>query len=135
MLDLVQIFDNRLDIVKGAYASFAILLVECARYGIDKTALKTNLESCNINPQRMSFIINLIEKYKPDVRLQLSSLNESLLRLVDVHWRLDYCVKVKVTFNCISYYPSPSLHFRLLTFKSYIKTFERRHDDFTVKSF
>lgn len=87
-------FDSKLEVVKTAYASLAVLLTEAARNDVDSFMLKTFLEGYDLNKERINSILGVYEQRKYDVQKELSIVGTNLPHIIDIHWRLDYIIKV-----------------------------------------
>lgn len=87
--------DLKLDVMKSSYSSLTVLLTEAVRHGLDGSMLKSILEGYNLNGQRVLFIVEEYSKHRPNIRLKLQNIGTSLPHITDIHWRLDYCLKVR----------------------------------------
>ncbi|KAG8270863.1 COMM domain-containing protein 3-like [Homalodisca vitripennis] len=90
---LNEICVSKPDIVKESFASLLILLVESSRHNLDANTLTSTLENYNLNSSRLESIGNLYETYKSQFRLSLERIGTFRPQIVDVKWRLDFCVK------------------------------------------
>lgn len=83
-------------LVKLAFYSLVTLFVEAAKHGIDAALLQSLLEDCHFSNERISFVSKLYEERKPSIELLLKRISFDLPHVVDVNWRLDYCIKSDV---------------------------------------
>ncbi|XKL66773.1 hypothetical protein PGB90_010193 [Kerria lacca] len=107
-------FDSKLEVVKTAYASLAVLLTEAARNDVDSFMLKTFLEGYDLNKERINSILGVYEQRKYDVQKELSIVGTNLPHIIDIHWRLDYIIKTDNNSQLLQ----PYFHIELITLTS-----------------
>ncbi|RZF41878.1 hypothetical protein LSTR_LSTR005340 [Laodelphax striatellus] len=91
--DLKQLCTSKSDIVKECFAALLILLVESASHDLDEKSFRSVVESYNFNPERLRLLTDVYEKRKGDLRSVLFRLQHSIPQIIDVSWRLDFCIK------------------------------------------
>lgn len=91
--------DGKLDVIKVAYASLTVLYTEAARHSMDSDILKDILEGYNLNHDRISFIVETYDKNKPQIQHKLMRIGTSYPHIVEIHWRMDYTIKVNFIFT------------------------------------
>ncbi|XP_022195071.1 COMM domain-containing protein 3-like isoform X1 [Nilaparvata lugens] len=91
--DLKELCTSKSDIVKECFAALLILLVEAASHDLDDKSFRSVVESYNFNPDRLKLLTDVYEKRKKDLRSVLFRLQHSIPQIIDVSWRLDFCIK------------------------------------------
>lgn len=91
--DLNSLCTSKGDIVKESFSALLILVVESARHNLESSALCSVLESYNINNVRLTNIAKLYNEYKNPFQKSLKCIGSSYPKIVDIQWRLDYCIK------------------------------------------
>lgn len=97
---LSQIYGSKPDVVKNAYAGLTSLFVEAAREQFEKEKLSSALNGSQLNEQQINKICEAYENNKEKFQEKLQFIGGGLPHLVDVNWKLDYCIKV----HCYYYF-------------------------------
>ncbi|KAK7576337.1 hypothetical protein V9T40_012623 [Parthenolecanium corni] len=87
--DKSEIDEYKSDVLKTAYASLAVLLIEAARHDLDNFKLKTVLEGYNLDTSRISLIVDAYQSGKSNIQTSLSKIGTNLPHIIDVRWRMD----------------------------------------------
>ncbi|XP_014224855.1 COMM domain-containing protein 3 [Trichogramma pretiosum] len=91
--DLSNIYGSKPDIIKSAYKDVLRLLVEAAKYDSSSVQLNSLLRCSTLNPKYITKFCEIYENHKSTIQQCLESFGNSLPHIVDVDWRLDYCIK------------------------------------------
>ncbi|XP_043279922.1 COMM domain-containing protein 3 [Venturia canescens] len=91
--NIENIYGSKPDVIKSAYADLSSLFVEAARHKLDSENFSTFLHTAKIFGHRAEKLSEYYEKYRDFIVAQLSQIGDGLPCIVDVDWRLDYCVK------------------------------------------
>ncbi|XP_051160439.1 COMM domain-containing protein 3-like [Leptopilina boulardi] len=94
---LSQIYGSKPDAVKNAYAGLTSLFVEATRQQYDKEKLAASLNNSQLNGQQISKICDAYELNRDQFQRKLQIIGGGLPHLVDVNWKLDYCIKSNTT--------------------------------------
>ncbi|XP_066599782.1 COMM domain-containing protein 3 [Prorops nasuta] len=119
---IASLYGTKPDVVKGAFADISCLLVEAARHDLDEGGLITFLNSECINGSRVQKLCQVYKTNKNTLQEQLELTGNSLPHIVDINWRLDYCVKSDMESSI----GLPLYHIRLST---------KRYDDIEYLTF
>lgn len=92
---LSQIYGSKPDAVKSAYSGLTSLYVEAARQHFDKEKLSTTLKDSQLNAQQINKICEAYDINREQFQRKLQVIGGGLPHLVDVNWKLDYCIKVR----------------------------------------
>ncbi|CAF0807561.1 unnamed protein product [Brachionus calyciflorus] len=79
--------------LKEITAAFYTLLAELARHDVDVNSASTFLEDHGFSNEKIKIFTELYQEKLQIIRLFLSSSTSSFPHIVDVSWRLDYCIK------------------------------------------
>lgn len=79
---------------KSAFANVTCLFVEAARRNLDQEALEVFLTNTKIFGHRVKKLCELYDCNKKAIQAQLESIGYGSPHIVDIDWRLDYCIKV-----------------------------------------
>ncbi|XP_012276828.1 COMM domain-containing protein 3 [Orussus abietinus] len=90
---IAQIYGSKPDIVKGAFADITSLLVEAARHNCNDTELSDFLSASNIEGPKAERIRSFYTTHLNGIKEKLERIGHGLPHVVDVDWRLDYCIK------------------------------------------
>ncbi|KAG7187941.1 hypothetical protein KM043_013903 [Ampulex compressa] len=88
-----KIRDSDCDIVKRAFTDIVCLFVEAARHDLDGNTFGGFLANKHINGQRGKILNETYVSSKTDIQAQLELIGSNPPHIVDVSWRLDYCIK------------------------------------------
>lgn len=91
--DLNSLCTSKGDIVKESFSALLLLLVESARHNLESSSLCSVLETYNLNNTRLTNIAKLYNEYRNPIQKSLKCIGSSYPKIVDIHWRLDYCIK------------------------------------------
>ena len=91
---MTQIYGSKPDAVKNAYVGITRLFVEAARHDVKKEMLTTFLHGSQLNKKQIEKLCEAFTKNKERFQHKLEIVGGGLPHLVDVNWRLDYCIKV-----------------------------------------
>lgn len=80
--------------MKAAHASLTVLFTEGARHDLDSFMIKTVLDGYNLASDRVSLIVETYTKYRTFARQRLKLIGTNLPHIVNVHWKMDYTVRV-----------------------------------------
>lgn len=92
--DLNELCTSKGDVVKESFSALLILLVESARHDLDSKVLTATLENYNFNPNRLNKIALIYDSKKLELKRALLQIKRHLPSVVDVNWRLDFCIRV-----------------------------------------
>ncbi|XP_015116784.1 COMM domain-containing protein 3 [Diachasma alloeum] len=81
------------EIIKSAYTDLTSLFVESSRHKFDAENLSTYLHSQKLFGNRVEKLCDTYKIHSDSLILQLSNIGNSLPCVIDVDWRLDYCIK------------------------------------------
>lgn len=84
--------------VKEIFGNLLSLLIDAGRLDLDEEKLSLVLSTANITGPRVKKLCEFYASNKEAIRTCLKQIGNSLPHVVDVNWRLDYCVKV-MTIN------------------------------------
>lgn len=90
--------DFKCPIVKSAFADISCLYVEAARHNLDADSFETFMRSEQISGLRINLLRDHYANNKHVIQTQLESTGNSLNHIIDVDWRLDYCLQVGTIF-------------------------------------
>lgn len=79
---------------KDAFANIVCLFVEAARRDLSEEGLLSFFNGAKITGSRVEKLCDAYSKNKKAIQAQLELIGNGLPHIVDVNWRLDYCVKV-----------------------------------------
>ncbi|XP_014676378.1 PREDICTED: COMM domain-containing protein 3-like [Priapulus caudatus] len=79
--------------VKRAYGSLLCLMLEAAKHDADESNIVAILEDCRFSPDRLSSVTKSFLEHKAQIRTHLGGIGLYPPHIVDVDWRLDYCIK------------------------------------------
>ncbi|XP_011301433.1 COMM domain-containing protein 3 [Fopius arisanus] len=92
--DLSRFYESaKPHVIKSAYTDITSLFVESARHKYDTENLSTYLHSQKLFGSRMEKLCDAYKNCKDSLILQLSTIGNSLPCVIDLDWRLDYCIK------------------------------------------
>ncbi|XP_062517531.1 COMM domain-containing protein 3-like [Corticium candelabrum] len=80
-------------LLKQCYSALMTLIVEAVRVDASASSLTNILEDCKMASVRIGTFNQLFLKQKHEVRAVLGSTRNTAPHVVDVNWRLDYCMK------------------------------------------
>lgn len=75
------------------------LLIETARHDTSSEELNSLLRSTSLNKNYIDKICQFYENHKEQLQETLEAIGNGLPHIIDVDWRLDYCIKVKFSFD------------------------------------
>lgn len=93
-LDVAQLYGSKPDIVKEVFGNLLSLLIDAARLDLDADKLGIALTSAKMTGQRVNKLCETYANSKELIKSSLRRIGNSLPHVIDVNWRLDYCVKV-----------------------------------------
>ncbi|XP_063985614.1 COMM domain-containing protein 3 [Diachasmimorpha longicaudata] len=92
--DLSTFYEStRVDVIKSAYTDLTSLFVESARQNYDAENLSTYLHSQKLFGNRVEKLCDTYKIHRESLIHQLGSIGNTLPCVIDVDWRLDYCIK------------------------------------------
>ncbi|XP_043472231.1 COMM domain-containing protein 3-like [Leptopilina heterotoma] len=94
---LSQIYGSKPDAVKSAYSGLTSLFVEAGRQHFDKEKLSATLKDSQLNAQQINKICEAYDVNREQFQRKLQVIGGGLPHLVDVNWKLDYCIKSNAT--------------------------------------
>ncbi|XP_033211293.1 COMM domain-containing protein 3-like [Belonocnema kinseyi] len=94
---LAEIYGSEPDLVKNAYTGITSLFVEAARHDLGIEKLSESLNSSSLNKEKIEKLCEAFEKNKERFKHKLEIVGGGLPHLVDVTWKLDYCIKSNST--------------------------------------
>lgn len=100
---------------KTAFVDICCIFVEAARHDFNKMAFASFLSDARITGDRAKKLCDAYEKNKNGIQGQLELIGYNPMHIVDIDWRLDYCVKVD-TCNSVGV---PLYHVHLTTKQNY----------------
>lgn len=80
-------------VLKEAYSSVATFVLEAVKADQNVDSLSHLLEDVKFSPDRIALFNKIYTEQKPHLQILLSSVGRSHPHIVDVDWRLDYCLK------------------------------------------
>lgn len=100
---------------KTAFADVCCLFIEAARHDLDEETFANFLSDAKITGNRAKKLCDAYKTNKNGIQSQLELIGYSPRHIVDIDWRLDYCIKVD-TCNSVGI---PLYHVRLTTKQEY----------------
>jgi len=80
-------------ILKEAYYGLVTFIIEASKHDSSEQNISSFLEDCKYTTDRISIFIKEFLPQKPHIQLLLGKVGASFPHIVDVDWRLDYCIK------------------------------------------
>lgn len=80
-------------VLKECFYGLATLLVESVKTNTDESDVSALLEECKWTPDRVDLFTKLLKINRKDIQTTLARLDSTYPHIVDVDWRLDYCIK------------------------------------------
>ncbi|KAI0211588.1 COMM domain-containing protein 3 [Lamellibrachia satsuma] len=80
-------------VLKEAYSAVATFLLEAVKTDQNVDSLSHLLEDVKFSPDRIALFNKIYTDQKPQLQILLSSVGKSHPNIVDVDWRVDYCLK------------------------------------------
>ncbi|OXU28413.1 hypothetical protein TSAR_011333 [Trichomalopsis sarcophagae] len=93
---LTKLYDSKPDIVKAAYADITKLLIETARHDTSSEELSSLLRCTTLSKTYIDRFCEFYCNHKDQLQESLESIGNSLPHIIDVDWRLDYCIKSSI---------------------------------------
>ena len=82
------------DVVRSAYSTIVRLLVEAARNNTSSEELNSLLRFSTLSQNLIEKFCQIYKDHKESIQDNLESIGNTLPHIIDVDWRLDYCIKV-----------------------------------------
>lgn len=90
-------YNSKPDLIKSVFASLLTIAAEFARHNCDQIYIKKFLiDHCNFNQDKANIFSELYSKHKQKLQIKLGCVGSHLPHIVDVKWKIDYIVKVKI---------------------------------------
>lgn len=78
---------------KQCFYALTTVIVESARKNVEESELSSLLEECKWPNDRQETFIKKIKVHRNELQINLCRIDSSYPHIVDVNWRLDYCIK------------------------------------------
>ncbi|XP_046742002.1 COMM domain-containing protein 3 [Diprion similis] len=93
---VAQLYGSKPDVVKEIFGNLSSLLIDAARLDLDGEKLNLALSNVNITGPRVKKLCDAYVSNKEGIQASLIRIGNSLPHVVDVNWKLDYCVKSNI---------------------------------------
>jgi len=80
-------------LLKHTYGALITLILEACKINFDPEQLKDTLAEEKVDAKRIEMITTAYSKSRASIRSSLATNTFSFPHIVDVDWRLDYCIK------------------------------------------
>lgn len=95
---MAQVCSSKSDIVKAAFVDVTKLLIETARHDTSSEELHSLLRCTTLSKSYIDKLCDFYANHKEQLQESLQSIGNGLPHIIDVDWRLDYCIKVYIIF-------------------------------------
>ncbi|XP_011494572.1 PREDICTED: COMM domain-containing protein 3-like isoform X3 [Ceratosolen solmsi marchali] len=95
-LALTQLCRSKPDVIKTAYADVIKLLIEAARHDTSSEELSKLLRCTALTKAHIDKFCQFHANYKEQLQENLETIGNGLPHIIDVDWRIDYCIKSSI---------------------------------------
>ncbi|XP_012255404.2 PDZ and LIM domain protein 5-like isoform X1 [Athalia rosae] len=91
-----QFYGSKPDVVREVFGNMLSVLIDAARLDLDGEKLSFVLSSANITGPRVQKLCDIYSNHKKTIQISLKQIGNSLPHIIDINWRLDFCVKTNI---------------------------------------